>query len=167
MGPTFRQDRDAQGREFIEIGYDAWLYKTLAVAAPLSISVAAWILSDHIRGVMPWFFYWFPAGAACIIYWITSAIFDRSDVRITADSGAGRFLVDSYSGRKEVALADVASVEFASKNVDRRVIVSRMEFVMKSGERVPAWEQFTNVYGAEVEQKLLAAVNDVLKRRMV
>ena len=175
MMSVFKQERDPDGREIIEIGMNAALMKAAAVVAPLVFVGLAYIFTGRGPAPFPWFMVAIPIGFAIVAVPVAGWMARKSQVRITLDTKAGRILYSTSGVNSELRMGDVAAAEFASTvsrstdsgNNTREITVYRLEFVKKDGERLPVTATYSNVYSLEHQRKTVAAINAALGRRMV
>lgn len=166
MVSIFRQGRDSEGREFVEIGMNGLLFKGAVLALPLVFAFLAWYLMGRGPRGLPWFVFAAPLAFAVVGYSMMSWMGRQSKVRVTVDPGRGVFLVDTSRGRSEIAMADVAAAEFASSAMAGGASALRLEFVLKNGSRVPATSLASRVYGPGDRVAFLAPLESALRQRM-
>ena len=166
MISIFKQERDSEGREVIEIGMNAMLFQILAIVAPLVFLGTAYYGVGTGPMGLPWFLIAAPIAFGAIGYAAVVWMSSRSKVRITIDGKAGKLLVGTSAGQSEVSIADVAKAEFGANSDSEGSVVYRLEFVMRSGERVPATSIYSNAYALGDQAKTVAAINAALARQM-
>ncbi len=167
-------DSYSEGRETVQIGMNATLFRIAAIAGPIVfLGVAYYALGGQPMG-MPWFLVAAPVIFAAIAYATVTWMCGRSRVRVTMDRKAGKLLVGTSEGKSEVRIADVEKAEFGMEKTepgpelgDQGSTLYRLEFVMKSGERVPATSMYTNMYARGDQARMVAAINAALVPRMV
>jgi hypothetical protein len=175
MFSSCKQERDAEGREVIEMGMDAKRAKVALMAAPVVFVLAGYFFMGMPLIPMAMMLVFLLAAFAVIGFPALASSAGMSTLRVTLDSRAGKLLVATASGKSEVRMADLAKAEFSasiststdSDNNARETTVYRLEFVRKNGERVPATAAYSNVYSLDDQGKMVAAINAALKRQMV
>lgn len=175
MFSIFKQERDDQGRDVIEIGMDLKRAKIGLMAAPVVFVLIGYFVTHMSIIVMAAMLAFLLAAFAVIGFPAMAMMAQRSQLRLTLDSRAGKILVASGSGESEIRMAELAKAEFASTvststdsdNKTRETTVYRLEFVKKSGERVPATVSYSNAYSLEHQRNMVAAINAALGRQMV
>ena len=175
MFSTFRQERDDQGREVIEMGMDLKRAKIGLMAAPVVFVLIGYFAMHMPIIAMAAMLAFLLAAFAVIGFPAMAMMAKRSQLRLTLDSKAGRILVATGSGESEIRMAELAKAEFGSTvststdsdNNTRETTVYRLEFVKKSGERVPATVSYSNAYSLEHQRSMVAAINAALGRQMV
>lgn len=167
MYSMFKQERDPEGREVIELGIDTRILIGAAMIVPIAFMAMAYFTVGQGPMGLPWFMVAAPIAFAAIgggmAFWMAS----RTKVRITVDRLAGKLLVATAGGLSEVRIADLANAEFAAKSLSEGGTVHRLEFVMKDGTRVPATSTYSNSYSPGNQAKTVAAINATLGQRMV
>jgi hypothetical protein len=172
---TYRQDRDAEGREVIELGMDLKRSKAALMAMPVVFVMVGYFVAHMPLIAMAAMLVFLLAAFAIIGFPFVALIAKRSQLRVTLDSKAGKLLLATGSRQSEMLMADLAEAEFGSRiststdsdNNTRETTVFRLEFVKKSGERVPATAAYSNVYSMEHRRNMVAAINAALGRKMV
>jgi hypothetical protein len=178
MFSTFRQERDDQGREVIEMGLDLKRARIGLMAAPVVFVLIGYFAMGRsviTLIVMTLMLAFLLAAFAVIGFPAMAMMAKRSQLRVTLDGKAGKILVATGSGESELRMADLARAEFGSTvststdsdNNTRETTVYRLEFVKKSGERVPATASYSNAYSPEHQRSMAAAINAALGRQMV
>ena len=175
MFSVCKQERDAEGREVIELGMDLKRVKAMLMAAPVVFVLAGlFVMGMGMLIAMAAMLVFLLAGFAVIGFPALASIANNSKLRVTLDSKAGKLLVATASGQSEIRMADLAKVEFSSSvststdsdNNTRETTVYRLEFVKKSGERVPATAGRSNVYSLAHQEQMVSAINAALHRQM-
>lgn len=167
MISTFKQSRDAEGRDVVELAMNAMIFKAAAIVIPLIFLAMAYAALGGGPMGFPWFMIVVPLVFAVIGYFLVGWICNRTKLRITIDGKAGKLLVDTAGGQSELRLADTAKAEFSAASGSEGSAVYRLEFVMKNGERVPATAIYANVYGPGDRAKTVAVINAALGKQMV
>lgn len=179
MFSTFKEERDDQGREVIEMGMDLKRAKIGVMAMPIVFVLIGFFAMgmplDFTVIILAFLLVFLLAAAAVIVLPSMATIAKSSQLRVTMDGKFGRILVATESGESEIRMADLVSAEFGSqistsrdsKGYTRETTVYRLEFVKKSGERVPATASYSNVYSLEHQRKLVAAIDSAIKRQLV
>lgn len=173
MFSTFKQDRDEQGREVIEMGMDEKRAKMALMAAPFVFVLIGYFAVGMPLIMMAAMVAFLLAAFAVIGFPMMKLMTQRSQLRVTLDRKAGNILVGTRSGQAEIRMADLAKAEFGSSvststdsdNNTRETTVYRLEFVKKNGERVPATAAYSNVYSQEHQRNMVAAINAALGRQ--
>ena len=165
MISIFKQERDPQGREVVQIGMNPMLFQVAAIGGPLALIGTAYFTVGQSPIGMPWFLVAGPIAIGVIGYAAVSWMSRRSNVRITIDAKAGKLLVGTSSGQAEIRMVDVAKAEFGSSSAGEGPTVYRLEFVMRSGERVPATAAYFNAYALGDQAKTVGAINGSLGAR--
>jgi hypothetical protein len=170
-----RLERDAEGREVIELGMNVKRFKTMLMAASV-VFVLAGYFGMHMPLIATVMMLVFLMAVIAVIGFPVLATSARvAKLRVTLDSKAGRLLVETADGQSEIRMADLAKAEFGSSvsvstdsdNNTRQTAVYRLEFVKKNGERAPARAGYSSVYSLAHQEQLVAAINAALKRQMV
>ena len=125
MFSIFKQERDSQGREFVEMGMNAALFKIVAIAGPLAFLGFAYFAMGWGPMGMPWYLIAAPVVFAAIGYPMSAWMSRRSIFRITIDSKAGKLLVGTSGGQSEVRIADVEKAEFGLESGDEGTTLYR------------------------------------------
>lgn len=175
MFSVYKQERDAEGREVIEMGMDTKRVKAALIAAPIVFVLAGYFFMGMPLILMAMMLAFLLAAFAVIGFPVLAKIASLSKLRVALDSKFGRILVESADGPLEIRMADLAKAEFGSSistrtdsdNNTRETTVYRLEFVRKNGERVPATAAYSNVYSLDVRGKMVVAINAALGRQMV
>ena len=175
MFSVYKQERDAEGREVIDIGMDVKRVKAMLMAAPVVFVLAGYFFMGMPLIPMAMMLAFLLAAFAVIGFPSLAKIASMSKLRVALDSKSGRILVGSADGPSEIRMADLAKAEFGSRiststdsdNNTRETTVYRLEFVRKNGERVPATAAYSGVYSLDDQGKMVAAINAALKRQMV
>ena len=169
-----KQERDTEGREVIELGMDLKRAKAIVLALPVVFVLAGYFVMGMPLIAMAAMLVFLLAAFAVIGFPALASIANNSKLRVTLDSKAGRLLVATASGQSEIRMADLAKVEFSSsvststdsENITRETTVYRLEFVKKSGERVPATAGRSSVYSLAHQEQMVSAINAALRRQM-
>ena len=166
MASIFRREHDTQGREVIEIGMDTHLFLGLAVAMPaVFIAGAYYALGDGPQGVPSFLLVvatLFAAGASALVAWMGR----RSRIKVTIDGNSGKLFVRTSDGESELRMADVSKVEFAASTGSEGPALSRLELVLKSGERM-ATSAYSSVYTLAHKNAAVKVINAALGRQMI
>jgi len=174
MFSCYKLERDAEGREVIELGMDLKRAQAALIAAP-----SVFVLAGYFMGMplimMAVMLVFLLATVAVIGFPLLARMAPMSRLRITLDSKTGRFLVATASGQTEIRMADLAKAKFGSSisthtwsdNRTTRTTVYRLEFVKKNGQRVPATAGHSSLYSRVHQEQVVAAINAALKRQMV
>jgi len=162
MLSIFRQERDAQGREVVEISMNAKLAQALVIVVALAALAAAWFAFGAGPTGMPWFMIAAPIAMAVLGVPMMAWMASRSKVRVTIDAGSRKLLIDTSAGHSELRMADVERAEFARTSGGKGSTVYRLELVMRNGERVSATRMYSNAYSPDHQARTLAAINAAL-----
>lgn len=162
----FKQERDSEGREVVEIGMNAMLFQISAIAGPLVLLVVAYFVIGRGPLGMPWYLIVGPIALGVIAYPVVLWMCRRSKVRVTIDSKAGKLIVGTSAGQSEIRVSDLAKAEFTSQSDSEGTTLYRLEFIMRDGGRVPATTMYTNAYSLGDQAKAVAAINAALRRQM-
>jgi hypothetical protein len=174
MFSIYKQERDTEGREVIDLGMDLKRVKAMLLAAPVVFVLVGYFMGMPLI-MMAVMLVFLLATITVIAFPVLARMAPMSKLRITLDSKSGRILVESADGPSEIRMADLAKAEFSSSistRTDsdfntRETTVYRLEFVKKNGERVPAAAGRSNVYSLAHQEQTVAAINAALKRQMV
>ena len=166
MISIFKLERDSEGREVVEIGMNAMLFKISAIGGPIVFLGFAYFAVGTGPMGLPWFLIAGPIALGAIAYAAVVWMSGRLKVRVTIDSKAGKLLVGTSAGQSEFRLVDVAKAEFGADSGGEGATVYRLEFVMRTGERVPATSMYSTVYTLGDQAKTVAAINAALGRQM-
>ena len=169
------QERDAQGREVIELGMNEKRVKFSIVAVPIVFVIVMYFVMDLPLIMAAFGLILFPVIFAGVGFQFLGGIAEQTALRVTLDSKAGRILVASASGQSAIRMVEVAKAEFGSSiststssdGTTRQRTVYRLEFVKKDGERVPATAAYSSIYSLADQGTMVAAVNAALGRQMV
>ena len=175
MFSNCKQERDAEGRDVIELGMDLKRAKIMLMAAPAVFVLAGYFFLDIPALVMFFMLAFVLAAIAVIGFPALATIAEGSKVRVTLDSKTGRLLVETASGQAEIRMADLEKAEFGasvstrtdSNNNVTETTVYRLEFVKRNGERVPATDMYSSSFSFAHREQMVSAINAALLRRMV
>jgi hypothetical protein len=165
MFSIFKQARDPQGRDVIELGMNEMLFKAAAIAVPLIFLATIYFVIGTGPAGLPWFLIAAPLVFMVIGYPAVAWICRRYRLSITIDKSAGKFLLATSAGQSEIRMADVSNAEFASVTDSEGTKSYRLEFIMRSGERVPATAGHFSGYAQDHQTKTLAAINGALGQK--
>jgi hypothetical protein len=166
MASIFRREHDVQGREVIEIGLNTHLFLGLAVAMPaVFIAGAYYALGDGPQGVPSFLLVvaiLFAVAACALVAWMGRL----SSIRVTIDGNTGRLFVRTSDGESELRMADVSKAEFAASTGSEGSALTRLELVLKSGERM-ATSAYSSVYTLAHQTAAVKVINAALGRQMI
>ena len=162
MFSLYKSALDSEDRVVLEIGMNALLMQAAAVVVPLLMMGAAYFAMGRGPMGMPWYLIAGPIFVAVFGFFVTGWMCKRTKVQVTVDSKAGKLLVNAGGSQSEIAMADVARAEFGVTTDSEDNSVSRLEFVMKNGERIPATSSYSNMYGRGDQAKMVAAITSAL-----
>jgi hypothetical protein len=159
----FAEERNAAGQLVIDFGAPLGVHLLGFLIVPAAgVGFAAWSMP---RG-LPWYV---PAIAAAFsllgVLLLLFVFGPRTSARVTIDRAAGKLAVESAGSRDELPLKDVLRAELASETVrssssdgeTTTSTVTRLELVLRSGERVGATRAYFS--GFSDAKKALAAIN--------
>jgi hypothetical protein len=161
---TYREARDPQGRNIVEIGMNPPLAWIQVIVVPFCLFVFAYMVMGRGRTGIPWGFMVWLVVVSVLGFAIVSRGIKGTKVRVTIDSGAGKLLVATSTGQSEIRIADVSRAEFVLSDDSAADGLHHLEFVMKNGGRVPATTMST-IIARHHQAKMIAAINTALAPR--
>jgi hypothetical protein len=114
MFSVYKHERDAEGREVIEMGVNLGRCKAALVAAPVVFVLAGYFIVGMPLIPMAMMLAFLMAAFAVIGFPFLGMMAKISQLRVTLDSKAGKILVERTAGAMETGMAGLAKTMFGS-----------------------------------------------------
>jgi hypothetical protein len=160
----FRAVRDATGKAVIELKVPIGVYLGMAIIPPLLLMVGYVVNYANDPKKVIWY------AVAFLSFWLVLAtafvrmLGARSRLTITFDHSNNSLAVDSRGIHVNIPLRDIVVAEFATARGENTTLF-RLEFVLRSGERVSATKYYFDYFEAEDRDLVLSAINQEIKVR--
>jgi hypothetical protein len=155
-------ERYPTGQLVIGFGAPIGFHLIAAVVVPLVFVGAMYFVFGGGPLGPPWWLYAGGAAMGCFSIVFLLWFGARSRVQVIVDRKKSSLLIQTREGRTELPLREVSNASIGSVSGPKASTGYRLEFVLRSGERVPATSGYFNFYMKSDRARVVEAINQEL-----